>query len=362
MKIGIDARLYNETGVGRYIRNLIYHLSVIDKDNSYLVFLGKNNIDNFKLPGTNWKKKLLDVPWHTFSEQIAVPRVLLAEKLDLMHFPYFNIPVFYPGKFIVTIHDLIIDHFGTGKASTLPSPFYNIRKLGYHLILKKGLSKAARVIAVSVATKNEIIDHYHLSQEKIEVIYEAVDKGVAKNKGIAKPLDGDYFLYVGNAYPHKNLEILLNAFEMLESQEKYENLKLVFAGRTDYFYGKLKEMVSEKRYRDKVIFWGEASDGELCGLYRHTVALVHPSLMEGFGFTPLEATLSGCPVLVSDIEIFREILGNLPCYFDPSSSSDLSDKMKKVYDEGKIEIDRSILSKYSWEETARQTLKVYESI
>ena len=118
MKIGIDARLVNETGVGRYVRNLIAELGKIDDKNSYVVFLRKSAFDSFALPNARWTKRLADIPWHSVTEQLFMPAIFNSEHLDLLHVPYFNVPLFYFGKFIVTIHDLTILHFDTGKATT----------------------------------------------------------------------------------------------------------------------------------------------------------------------------------------------------------------------------------------------------
>jgi len=172
MKIGIDARLIGETGVGRYIRNLIAELGKIDRTNSYIVFLRKNAFDAFELPNAGWKKRLADVPWHSIAEQLFMPAIFNREHLDLLHIPYFNVPLFYFGKFIVTIHDLTILHFDTGKATTLPYVFYKFRRLGYYISLMKAIFWSEKVIAVSQTTKCEILDHFDVPREHIEVIYE----------------------------------------------------------------------------------------------------------------------------------------------------------------------------------------------
>lgn len=173
MKIGIDARLWNETGVGRYIQNLVAHLVEIDRQNHYLLFLRRKEFENIKLPSSNWEKKLADIRWHSLKEQLILPFILRREKLDLVHFPYFSVPIFYPGKFVVTIHDLILDHFDTGKASTLPLPFYKIKRLGYKIVTWLALWRAQKIITVSQSTKKEIIAHYKIAPEKIVVTYEA---------------------------------------------------------------------------------------------------------------------------------------------------------------------------------------------
>jgi glycosyltransferase involved in cell wall biosynthesis len=173
MRIGIDCRLWNQTGVGRYLRELVYHLAEIDKDNQYLLFFRREEFENLEPPGPNFKKKLADIRWHSFGEQIFLPYILFKEHLDLVHFPYFSVPIFYPGKFVLTIHDLIIDHFATGQASTLPIIFYKIKRLAYKYVVWWALHRAAKVITVSQSTKKEIVDHYKIDPGKIIVTYEA---------------------------------------------------------------------------------------------------------------------------------------------------------------------------------------------
>ena len=139
MRIGIDARLAFETGVGRYIRNLILELSKIDTKNSYVLFVGTSHKKKLEeLVPKKWKIVSTDIHWHSVSEQIQFANVLNKENLDVMHFPYFSLPIRYKKPFVVTIHDLIIHHFPTGKASTLPLPLYLAKRLAFKKVLQQG--------------------------------------------------------------------------------------------------------------------------------------------------------------------------------------------------------------------------------
>jgi len=173
MKIGIDARLWSQTGVGRYIQELINNLNLVDQVNSYLIFLPSNQTQKFEIRNSKFEIRVIDIRWHSLKEQIIMPWILWKEHLDLVHFPYFSIPIFYPGKFVVTIHDLILDHFDTGQASTLPWFIYKIKRLGYKLIMWITLHRALKIITVSEATKKEIIKHYKIRPDKIIVTYES---------------------------------------------------------------------------------------------------------------------------------------------------------------------------------------------
>lgn len=343
MRIGIDARLINQTGVGRYIRNLIAELAKIDQKNNYVVFVRD---DSWKPPNERWTKRMVNVPWHSVSEQLIMPWVFAREHLDLVHVPYFNVPIFYPGSFIVTIHDLTILHFDTGKATTLPFPLYRLRRLGYRIALAVGFARAKRIIAVSHATKQELIDHFRLDPEKIVVTYEGVDERLKTQVVGRKIIKDSYFLYVGNAYPHKNLETLLKAFQG-------NNAKLVLVGKDDYFYRRIKASL----LNDRVVFFGEADDRELANLYHNAIALVFPSLMEGFGLPALEALALGCPVIASDIPVFHEILGDAVTYFDPRNPQDLKEALVGAMRKPKKGL---VLGRYSWSALASATLAVYE--
>src|SRR3989344_5402766 len=288
MKIGIDCRLWNETGIGRYIRNLIINLIELDGKNEYVLFM--QNEDCPKLKDNR-------------------------ENFDLMHFPYFSVPVFYNRPFVVTIPDLIVNHFPTGQASTLPGPIYNIMLLAYKFILNQEAKKAKKIIAVSKATKNEIIDHLKINPQKITVTYEGADDKIsnfptssrsAGLRGASTILNTKYFLYVGNAYPHKNLDRLLKAFSDLRQNDT----KLVLIGKEDYFYKRLKNKAQSLRLSDKVIFLQNVSDKELSNLYQNALALIMPSLMEGFGLPALEAMANNCLVLASNIPSLKEVCGD----------------------------------------------------
>lgn len=357
MRIGIDARLIAETGVGRYTRNLIRELQRIDRTNEYVVFLRKGSFDAFTLPNKRWRKVLADVPWHTVTEQVLMPKIFQREKLDLLHVPYFNVPVFYRGPFVMTVHDLTILHFDTGKASTHAWALYKLRRLGYSVIVRWGIMHAQHLIAVSQATKREIVDHFPVTADKITVTHEGVDENLV---GPQKPIiSGPYFLYVGNAYPHKNLETLLAAFERLNGATK-----LVFVGKDDFFYRRLRATVEAMECRTSVIFFGPANDAQLASLYTNAKALVFPSLMEGFGLPALEALAFGCPIICSDIPVFHEILGDIPMYISPSDANAWGQALKKATGLGRATRDptdlKKILSRFNWQSMATKTKEVYE--
>ena len=367
MRIGIDCRLWNETGVGRYTRNLVSELAKIDKKNTYVLFFRNEEFNSVTLPGENFEKHKASMRWHTIKEQVYLPFLLLKFKLDLVHFPYFSVPTQYRGKFIVTIHDLILDHFDTGEASTLPWIIYKAKRLAYKYIISQTAAKAARIIAVSEATKREIVDHLPISKDKISVIYEGVDTSVSEGvseKPLVKP---PYYLYVGNAYPHKNLVRLLEAYGLF-LQNVGQEIPLVLVGKEDYFYKQLK-VTAQNMFVDKTIqFLADVDDKQLASLYNHANALVVPSLMEGFGLPILEAMINNCNVVASDIPAFREIGKDAIIYFNPESSGSIPKALEKnlTLDKtaretySKAGTERSKL--FSFEKMAQETLALYNAV
>ncbi len=371
MRIGIDCRLWNETGVGRYIRNLVANLQKIDKKNNYVLFVLPKDEEKIKLEIRNLKFEIVpvDIYWHTLEEQIRFPQIIASENLDLMHFPYFSIPIFYNKPFVITVHDLIKHHFSTGRSSTLPLPVYWLKLYAYKFILSRALRKAKKIIAVSYATKDEIVNLLEINPKKIIITYEGTDSAIQNSEfRIQNLVKGKYFLYVGNAFPHKNLERLLEAFKNLISKSPdWQKISLVFVGKEDYFYKKLQKRVRQMNLSNNTIFLQNITDQELSGLYKNAIALVFPSLMEGFGLPALEAMANKCLVLASDIPSLKEICRDAALYFDPYNSSDIESKLEMLLlsdmnnFSDKIQKGEKRASTFSFEKMAKETLEIYES-
>ncbi len=174
LKIGIDARFYGprQKGLGRYIQKLIENLERVDLSNEYIIFLRKENWSEYQPTNPNFKKVLADYRWYTLKEQIFLPFKIRQQKIDLMHFPHFNVPIFYFGPFVATIHDLVLRRFSTRRASTLDPFFYWIKNLVYRIVIWLVIKRAKKIIAVSGYTKEDILNYFKVKPEKIEVVYE----------------------------------------------------------------------------------------------------------------------------------------------------------------------------------------------
>ena len=173
MKILIDARLYGpkDTGIGRYTQKLVDNLSQIDSSNLYFILLRKDDYETLVFP-KNWTKVLADIKHYTFEEQFKLPFLIYKLKPDLVHFPHFNVPLFYFGKYIVTIHDLIMHKFTDGSATTRKFPLYQIWRLGYHAAFAKAIYGSVKVIVPANSIKDDVVNYYKINPKKVEVTYE----------------------------------------------------------------------------------------------------------------------------------------------------------------------------------------------
>lgn len=381
-RIGIDARFYGPLGkgLGRYTQeitdNIVNH---IDKTNKYVIFLSLENFSEFNIPEgeeDRIKKVVVKYRWYSLKEQLFFPLILLRYNLDLVHFCHFNVPILYPKRFIVTIHDLILTKFSTVRASTLSPWIYKFKNLAYRLIISSAVKRSKTIIAVSEFTKEDIIDRFEASADKIIVTYEGVanlSKGndslfsLKQATNISSFIDPSYpfWLYVGNAYPHKNLEWLLDVFKSFNLRNP--SGRLILVGKEDYFYLRLKNYVKSRHLENLVFFPGYVLDKDLEILYKKAAAYIFPSLYEGFGLPPLEAMAKGCPVLSSDQASLPEILGDAAWYFNPKNSQELLSLMEKIYTNNNLRqelVSKGLaqIKKYSWWECATATVKAYEKI
>jgi glycosyltransferase involved in cell wall biosynthesis len=372
--IGIDARFYGPTGkgLGRYTQEIVDRVIRLDRENDYVVFLYKENFDDFVIPREGVKKVLTNARWYTIKEQITLPFLIWREKIDLMHFAHFNVPFFTPTKFVVTIHDLILTKFPTIRASTLSPWLYKIKNLFYKIIIWNAVKRARKIIAVSKYTQKDIIEYFKISPEKVEMVYEGVSE-IFSNVCLTKPgakkvlekyhIKSPFLLYIGNAYPHKNLEKLILVFSKLKIT--IPDLELVLVGKADYFYNRLKGFAQEKNI--PVVFAGFVPDSDLEAFFREVTCYVFPSFYEGFGLPPLEAMSQGCPVVSSDQSCLPEVFEDSAVYFNPNNEAEMIKAIEKLMKDKKLRqelINRGFkqYKKYSWDKAAEETVAVYGEV
>lgn len=379
MRIGIDARFYGSVGkgLGRYTEKLIRELEKQDTGNEYVIFLCPDNFEEYLPASPRFRKRLVRPRWYSLAEQFVFPILLWRERLDLMHFPHFNVPLLYRRPFVFTLHDLILFHYPTQKASTRGNIFYWLKFAAYRLVLSSALRRARTVITVSDFTRRDICRNYPRAGKKIVVTKEAAEQWCylgdreterqlfarlgLSGKGADGTLSHDiiepYVLYVGNAYPHKNLEVLLEAAELLPAKH------FVLVGKADFFYQRLKRK-ADARGLSNVIFADYVTDQELGSLYHGAASYVFPSLYEGFGLPPLEAMQYGTPVLAAETSSLPEVLGNAALYFDPRDAEALVGLIRRIESEPAL-LEELRLRGYrqaalhTWSEMAEATQDVY---
>lgn len=375
MKICIDGRLINESGIGRYIRNLLKNLELIDKENEYFILLKKIDLNKYDW-GNNFKKVEADFGWYSAAEQIRLPGILKKLNPDIVHFPHFNVPLFFKGKFVVTIHDLIHQHFAMKRATTLDPITYRIKQFGYHKVFTHAVKKSHKIIVPSNFVKSQLSNEWSVEPSKISVTHEGVDDRIMdiKNKqkkslqmkilekiGVKKP----YIFYIGNAHPHKNIEGLIKAFRILKKTMNDErirkNLSLVLAGGDHYFWKKIKN-----EYTDPdIVYPGYVTDDSLVALFSNAEAFVMPSFEEGFGIPVLESYATNCPVICSDVGALTEVGGNGSKYFNPKNPEDIAQKILEVITNDSLEkkmiaSGSERLKQFSWKKLAEETLDIYK--
>ena len=205
------------------------------------------------------------------------------------------------------------------------------------------------------------MDRYKISPQKITTTHEAVDPSftiIHKSK-ILNP--ESYILYTGNLYPHKNIEVIIKALKFLPQ------IKLKIICARNFFSQKIEELISKYNLNSQVEFLGYVPDNEFKKIYSKALALVHPSLMEGFSLTGLEAMALNCPVISSNSSCLPEIYQNSVLYFDPADPKELVSQIKKLQKSPKlrekmITLGHLQVQKYSWVLTAKKTFSVYKKI
>lgn len=370
MKIGIDCRIFssNFTGIGRYTHELVNHIiklnNALNHPHEIILFFNNPEYHNFKKQ-KNTKKILVNAKHYSFAEQYIFLKKLYKEKLDIIHFPHFNVPIFYRRPYIVTIHDLTLSLFPGHKMTQ----WYH--RLAYFLTIKNATWKAKKIIAVSNNTAQDLIEQLKISASKIKVIYNGISQNFTfiENPSIFKKTLSKYHItkhflfYTGVWRNHKNLPRLIQAFHILK-KEKNLDLQLVITGKPDPHYPEIQNTIKELRLQNEVILPGLINDEELVHLYNAALFFIFPSLYEGFGLPPLESMKCGTPVVASNTSSVPEICGHANAiYFNPYDENDIAEKIYILYKDVDLQAkltDRGIehAEKFSWEKTAKETFKI----
>lgn len=372
MRIGIDARFYGPRvgggGIGRYVQELITHLQQIPTKHKFILFLKKENFHECVITNPNFEKRLADVHWYGLAEQRVMPKLIRDAKVDLMHYPHWNIPIFAGTPFVVTVHDLILlEDRHSARSSANNRILHGFKYAAFRTVLEFAIHRSRKILTVSEYSRQSILKHFGIAAKKVQVTFNGLTTPQANRAvdlramGVIEP----FFLYVGNAYPHKNLEMLVHAFSLFCKREPY--VQLVIAGRRDTFSKMLEKEAREIHIpNDRLRFIDLPSDEEIAALYKRAHLFIFPSRLEGFGIPPLEALAHGVPVAAASSSSLPEVLGPFATYFEPDDIERLVEIMHVAVrrpqalkpDQAAL---RAHLRTYDWNAVAQRTMDIYES-
>ncbi len=379
MRICIDARpiINKQTGLGRYIYNIINALKKIDQKNYYLVLVDIE-LDSthpvFGLKNDRFVYEKCPIPGVTVQQQFKLNQFLKDEKIDVYHYPHFDLPIAIARQYqsVFTVHDLTyLLHRGVFQGAAYFKRWYTKK------IMSLGIQCAKRIITVSDSTRNDLIDYFNLNGStvaKVATIYGACESNFLPIKdekrienfrqkwNLYKP----YFLFIGERRPHKNLVRQIEAFDQFLKQVD-KAFEFIIIGKSYKNYFEPEEKTRQLDLEGKVRFLGYVDDSEIPLFYNSAAALMFTSLYEGFGIPILEAMACGTPVITSNISSTQEIAGNAALLVNPYQVEAISQAMMKITVDSTLK--KSCVQKgferkkdFSWEIAAQKTLNLYQQM
>ena len=361
MIIGIEAERANhpeKTGVEHYAQQLILHLAKIDQRNHYRLYLRtKPESWFFSLP-KNFEVRI--IPFPKFWTQIRLSLEMLFHPVDVLFVPASALPLIHPKKSVCTIHDCSFLYYPEADTAFMR----NFLNFSYKIISRT----AWKIIAISESAKKDLIKFYGTDPEKIQVVYHGYEANQAISNqypvtSIISKLPEKYLLFVSTLQPRKNLVLLIEAFRNFKNKHPNVPHKLVVVGKPGWKFEPILQAIEQNS--DIVTYLGHVTNAEKWEIYRKADAFIAPSLYEGFGMWILEAFDARIPVAVSNISALPEIAGEAAVYFDPSNTREITDAIEKILLDS--DLRQSLVAKgterlnnFSWEQTARETLKVLE--
>jgi glycosyltransferase involved in cell wall biosynthesis len=369
MRIAIDARKIRDYGIGTYVRNLLRQLGRQTQSHEYVVLCHAQDWDAVEECGPLFRPVVEAASAYSVREQFALPMDLRREAVDLFHAPHYVLPPLTPCRSVVTIHDCIHLRF----------PQYLPNRIGYAYARAQmwmATHKAARVITVSEASKRDILRYFRVPESRIDVIYNAIDERFWQEPAADEVervreryrLNAPFVLYAGNIKPHKNLERLIEAFNLLRHERAdLKDVELLIIGDEISKYATLRRAVHRHKLHKHVRFFGFVPDQTLAALYRLARVFVFPSLYEGFGLPPLEAMASGTPVITSNVSSLPEVVGDAALMIDPYEPAAIADAMRQILTDPILHADlrtRGLARarEFSWERSIRRVREIYDEV
>ena len=362
MRIGIEitAAVRQGGGIGRYVREMIRALAKGDTANRYQLFFASPNPipfppaplpSNFSTRHLQFHDIWLARLWHR--AQLPINVEWITGEIDLYHAPDFTLPP-TRARSLLTVHDLSFARDPDSAAPTLRD-YLNV-------VVPRSVKRATHIVAVSQATKNDLIEFYNTPQEKISVIYEGVDEKfkptVDKAKSEKYKLgERPYIFSVSTIHPRKNFKRLMQAFAQLP-----KDFDLVIAGGKGWLYDDI--FAEAQKNKGRVRFLGFVPDDDLPALYSGAAMFAYPSLYEGFGLPLLEAMACGTPTLSSNVSCLPEVAGGAAVTVSPYDVDSIAEGLKHTLANRSELIKKGFAraSQFKWSAAARQLIALYESL
>lgn len=377
MLIGIDgneANVRKRVGISEYAYQLLREFSLLkSKDVRFRIYLKDEPLDHLPKESEYWHYRVVK-PGKLWT-QWRLPLDLYANRPrpDVFFSPTHYAPRFSPVPRVMSVMDLSYLFF---PELFNKSDLYQLRNWTAYSV-----KKAKRVLTISNSSRDDIIREYGVSNEKVVTIYPGIKEVITLKPHIYSMnvlkakygISDNYILFVGTLQPRKNITRLIEAFaETLTHAERNaelrkKNLQLVIVGKKGWLYEPILQTPENLGIEDKVKFLDGVNDDELTLFYKHAICYVLPSLYEGFGLPVLEAMQYGCPVITSSVSSLPEAGGKAALYVDPGNVEDIAKKMMQLITDEKLR-DALIVKgneqvkMFSWEKTARETLKVLEEV
>lgn len=362
--IVIDARI-RRASTGRPLDRLVEQLQDLDQFHRYTILVQPD--DTWKMRAKNFHT--LPCPYPQFSlnplHQLGFAWQLYRLRPDLVHFGMTQQPLLYFGNIVTMTHDL--NMFNFVRRGTTPILIYRLKIELYRFLVRWSHMKSKRITVPTQWVADEVAKFQPSTKKKLVVTYESgeLPKTGAAQKPAAVGKEDQFIMYLGTAFPHKNLGRLVEGFGILH--KRHPRLKLVLVGKTEKHYEELAQKVQALPYAKDVIITGFLPDEETKWLYEHCQAYVFASLAEGFGLPALEAMGYKAPVVSSSASCMPEVYGNAAHYFDPLDPENLAAKVEDVLNDKKLRdtlIKNGLeqIKKYSWHKFSEETLIIYKEL
>lgn len=371
--VGINAQLlsatrsYRSAGVSGYIRQLLLHLPEAAPDLALTAFVpgaaaleADGRLTLRRSLRWDTQRPLRRILW----EQTVLPLLCQQARLDLLHATVNISPWLAPCPTVVTVHDLSFLHY--------PRAFPALQRLYLRTQARRSVVTARQVIAVSRATRQDLISRWGVPGQQISIVYNGVDSMFcpAAEPEIeafrrCRQLPERFILHLGTLEPRKNLVRLVRAFKRLRQRAPVlQDVKLVLAGGRGWGYQKLFAEVIRLELDREVLFPGYVADEELPWWYRAAEVFAYPSLLEGFGLPVVEAMACGTPVVTSTTSALPEVAGDAALLVDPTSVEQLATALQRLLTEPELarelrERGLRQASRFSWQRAAQETVAVY---